>query len=81
MPLTAPNTVESDRLLVGLVAESDPPALLQVNGNPEVNFTKEGLLRQRWITKGEPTDVEVHGLLHDEWPSPPHHPVLDNVRT
>jgi RimJ/RimL family protein N-acetyltransferase len=33
-----------------------------------LGFIKEGLLRQRWITKGEPIDVEVYGLLHHEWP-------------
>ncbi len=33
-----------------------------------LGFTKEGLLRQRWITKGEAKDVEMFGLLRDEWP-------------
>jgi [ribosomal protein S5]-alanine N-acetyltransferase len=32
-----------------------------------LGFTKEGLLRQRWLTKGEARDVEMHGLLRDEW--------------
>ena len=32
-----------------------------------LGFTKEGLLRQRWMTKGEVKDVEVYGLLRDEW--------------
>jgi len=34
-----------------------------------LGFTREGLLRQRWVTKGEVKDVEMYGLLRDEWPS------------
>ena len=34
-----------------------------------LGFTKEGLLRQRWVTKGEAKDVEMYGLLGSEWPS------------
>ena len=32
-----------------------------------VGFVKEGLLRQRWVAKGEARDVEVYGLLSYEW--------------
>lgn len=32
-----------------------------------LGFTKEGLLRQRWVSKGEAKDVEVFGLLRHEW--------------
>jgi len=32
-----------------------------------LGFTREGLLRQRWVTKGKAKDVEVYGLLRDEW--------------
>jgi ribosomal-protein-alanine N-acetyltransferase len=32
-----------------------------------LGFTKEGLLRQRWVTKGEAKDVEMYGLLRNEW--------------
>lgn len=32
-----------------------------------LGFAKEGLLRQRWVTKGEVKDVEMYGLLRDEW--------------
>jgi RimJ/RimL family protein N-acetyltransferase len=35
-----------------------------------LGFTREGLLRERWVDKGEPTDIEVHGLLKREWPRP-----------
>lgn len=63
------------------VAESDLPALLEVNADESVNhrsarllqrlgFTRKGLLRQRGVSKGENRDVEMHGLLRDEWPAP-----------
>jgi ribosomal-protein-alanine N-acetyltransferase len=32
-----------------------------------LGFTREGLLRQRWVSKGEAKDVEVFGLLRHEW--------------
>jgi RimJ/RimL family protein N-acetyltransferase len=32
-----------------------------------LGFTREGLLRERWVDKGEPTDIEVYGLLSREW--------------
>ena len=32
-----------------------------------LGFTKEGLLRQRWVAKGEVKDVEIYGLLSHEW--------------
>jgi RimJ/RimL family protein N-acetyltransferase len=32
-----------------------------------LGFTKEGLLRQRWVTKGKAKDVELYGLLRNEW--------------
>jgi RimJ/RimL family protein N-acetyltransferase/ketosteroid isomerase-like protein len=31
-----------------------------------LGFTKEGLLRKRWVTKGQAEDVEVYGLLQGE---------------
>jgi ribosomal-protein-alanine N-acetyltransferase len=31
-----------------------------------LGFTKEGLLRQRWVTKGHAVDVEMYGLLRGE---------------
>jgi RimJ/RimL family protein N-acetyltransferase len=34
-----------------------------------LGFTREGLLRQRWVTKGEAKDVEIYGLLDSEWPA------------
>jgi len=32
-----------------------------------LGFTNEGLLRQRWMTNGKAKDVEVYGLLRNEW--------------
>ena len=32
-----------------------------------LGFTKEGLLRERWVAKGEARDVEMYGLLRNEW--------------
>ena len=32
-----------------------------------LGFVREGLLRQRWVSKGEVKDVEIHGLLRGEW--------------
>lgn len=32
-----------------------------------LGFTKEGVLRERWVTKGETMDAEVYGLLRHEW--------------
>jgi RimJ/RimL family protein N-acetyltransferase len=36
-----------------------------------LGFVREGLLRQRWLDKGEPVDVEMYGLLRDEWRAAP----------
>jgi [ribosomal protein S5]-alanine N-acetyltransferase len=33
-----------------------------------LGFTREGLLRQRWVAKGGAKDVEMYGLLRSEWP-------------
>lgn len=32
-----------------------------------LGFTREGVLRERWITNGETVDAEVYGLLRHEW--------------
>ncbi|MEA3212019.1 MAG: [ribosomal protein S5]-alanine N-acetyltransferase [Chthoniobacter sp.] len=32
-----------------------------------LGFTREGVLRERWITDGETVDAEVYGLLRHEW--------------
>ena len=33
-----------------------------------IGFTREGLLRQRWVNRGTPCDFEMFGLLASEWP-------------
>jgi len=32
-----------------------------------LGFTQEGVLRERWITEGQPMDAHVFGLLAGEW--------------
>ena len=32
-----------------------------------LGFVREGLLRERWLAKGEAKDVEIFGLLRHEW--------------
>jgi [ribosomal protein S5]-alanine N-acetyltransferase len=54
-----------------LEAEIDPrntasAALLQ-----RLGFMQEGLLRQRWFTKGALSDSGLYGLLRDDWLSRP----------
>jgi RimJ/RimL family protein N-acetyltransferase len=36
-----------------------------------LGFMREGLLRQRWLHRGEPVDVEMYGLLREEWRAAP----------
>lgn len=48
-------------------AEADP---LNIASNAvliSLGFTKEGLLRKRWITKGKQIDTNIYGCLVDEW--------------
>lgn len=32
-----------------------------------LGFVREGMFRQRWITKGAPTDTNIYGCLAQEW--------------
>ena len=48
-------------------AEVDPRNRASAALLGRLGFTREGLLRRRWVRKGEPHDVEIHGLLRDEW--------------
>jgi ribosomal-protein-alanine N-acetyltransferase len=50
-----------------LEAEVDPRNAASGRLLQRLGFTREGLLRQRWVTRGEAKDVEVYGLLSDEW--------------
>lgn len=33
-----------------------------------LGFTREGVLRQRWVNRGAPSDFQMFGLLASEWP-------------
>lgn len=49
-----------------LEAEVDPRNQSSSRLLQRLGFVREGLLRQRWIAKGETRDVEVYGLLSDD---------------
>jgi ribosomal-protein-alanine N-acetyltransferase len=51
-----------------LEAEVDTRNLASARLLKKIGFAKEGLLRQRWVAKGEVRDVEIYGLLRSEWP-------------
>ena len=51
-----------------LEAEVDPRNQASCRVLQRLGFAREGLLRQRWVAKGETKDVEAYGLLRDEWP-------------
>jgi len=53
-----------------LEAEVNPLNRPSVRLLQSLGFTREGLLRQRWVGKGAAYDVELHGLLRDEWQQP-----------
>jgi [ribosomal protein S5]-alanine N-acetyltransferase len=50
-----------------LEAEIDPRNQASIGLIQRLGFTREGLLRQRWVAKGETKDVEMFGLLNHEW--------------
>ena len=51
-------------------AEIDPRNLPSTRLAERLGFTREGLLRKRWVAKGEAKDVAIFGLLQDEWRTP-----------
>ncbi len=51
-----------------LEAEVDPRNAASDRLLARLGFTREGLLRQRWFSKGESKDTHIHGLLRHEWP-------------
>jgi RimJ/RimL family protein N-acetyltransferase len=53
-----------------LEAEVNPENKASVRILDRLGFTREGLLRQRWVTKDQPYDVAVYGLLRHEYESP-----------
>jgi ribosomal-protein-alanine N-acetyltransferase len=55
------------RKLRRLEAEANPLNAASCLLLERLGFTGEGLLRQRWQSKGEPYDTRIFGLLRDEW--------------
>lgn len=53
-----------------LEAEVNPANAASVRVLERLGFTREGLLRQRWVTEGQAYDVAVYGLLRHEYGSP-----------
>lgn len=51
-----------------LEAEVDPRNARSARVLTQLGFTAEGLLRERWLTRGEPCSVTAYGLLRREWP-------------
>ena len=50
-----------------LEAEVDPLNTASTRLLENLGFTREGLLRQRWVDKGAAHDTIIYGLLSDEW--------------
>lgn len=48
-------------------ADVDPRNEASLRLLEHLGFTREGLLRDRWIVEGEISDTAFCGLLHDEW--------------
>jgi RimJ/RimL family protein N-acetyltransferase len=49
-----------------LEAEIDPRNIASNNLISKLGFIHEGLLRQRWVAKGEASDSNIYGLLSEE---------------
>ncbi len=56
----------SDLALRRLEAEVNPANHASVKLLERLGFVREGLLRKRWVAKGEAYDVEIFGLLKGE---------------
>jgi [ribosomal protein S5]-alanine N-acetyltransferase len=50
-----------------LEAEVNPQNEASTRLLQSIGFTKEGVLRQRWVGKDEPYDVAIYGLLKHEY--------------
>jgi len=55
-----------------LEAEVDPRNAASDRLLRRLGFKHEGLLRQRWVMKGEVKDANVYGLLRHEWSNVAH---------
>jgi len=54
-----------------LEAEANPRNTASGRLLRRLGFVREGLLRQRWVSKGAAYDVEAYGLLREDWVKPP----------
>lgn len=54
-----------------LEAEVQPANVASTRLLERVGFVREGLLRQRWVARGQPYDVVAFGLLRHEYRAPP----------
>ncbi len=50
-----------------LEADIDPRNLASAKTLERLGFQKEGLLRERWIVRGEVSDTGFYGLLRRDW--------------
>lgn len=48
-------------------ADIDPRNTASARSLERLGFTREGLLRERWIVEGEVSDTALYGLLQREW--------------
>jgi [ribosomal protein S5]-alanine N-acetyltransferase len=48
-------------------ADIDPRNAASARTLERLGFTREGLLRERWIVEGEVSDSAIYGLLRREW--------------
>ncbi len=50
-----------------LEADIDPRNVASARVLARLGFRREGILRERWIVRGEVSDSEIHALLRREW--------------
>ena len=53
-----------------LEADIDPRNAASARVLERLGFKPEGLLRERWIVRGEKSDTVLYGLLQSEWTCP-----------
>ncbi|MFN8589353.1 MAG: GNAT family protein [Candidatus Eisenbacteria bacterium] len=53
-----------------LEADADPRNVASCRSLERLGFTREGLLRERWVVAGEVSDTAFYGLLAREWDGP-----------